>query len=96
MHDSRLGRCHARESMQGVPVERVRVPLLAIHSCEGERSTDEEPALRRVRQEPAHETADDLGRLRRGYWLSPCVSRELWFGCTVSLRWKRVCNKIES
>ena len=28
--------------------------------------------------------------------LSPCVSRELWFGCTASLRWKRVCNKIES
>ena len=43
-----------------------------------------------------HETADDLCRLVADTALSPCVSRELWFGCTASLRWKRVCNKIES
>ena len=100
MHDSRFGRCQRATTLgehagMGAPVVECEFP-----SRRPFAEVSNVPQTQRTCQMSSTRTrttaADDLGRLRRGYWLSPCVSRELWFGCTVSLRWKRVCNKIES
>ena len=100
MHDSRPDAATRATALgehagMGAPVVECEFPFSPSIHAKG--NVPQKKNIHRDESDRTRTTAaDDLGRLRRGYWLSPCVSRELWFGCTASLRWKRVCNKIES